>query len=221
MSSFYYAVLLLLLLHLPTCLAACSSCHGEAPGCSGSYDNCPWVAGVAANVTAIGAMTALKVTSLLPTRLLRLFPRAALESIVRLSVRATTTFDFAGKSNADIITAVKNGKASRDEALEHAVVQQACLPSDADATDIQAGKNLIKALECMKAVVADTTSSLEGAHLYVLYKLSQSYCATTTAPSSFDFSVCHPSTGEVASELSGVANSSFSAKLVRPPRSFG
>ena len=63
----------------------CLSCWDDASnGPEHDTDACPWVTGVAANVTALvgSAATALVVDKLLPVKLLRVFPKAVLSTLV-------------------------------------------------------------------------------------------------------------------------------------------
>ena len=80
-------VLFSVLLLVPSAVAVCQHCFGEAASLGCKDDgNCPWVTGIADNASMIqkivaGTATAatFKVATLLPNRFRRLFPRNVLE----------------------------------------------------------------------------------------------------------------------------------------------
>ena len=112
-------LLVCLLLLLPSVSATCAVCFGNAVGCGGDSANCPWVTGVATNVTLVAAATGglLKIQKLLPAKFVRLFPRAAIDALTGLVTKvktAGTAFDPTDKSVKDITGAVKGGQLTKD-----------------------------------------------------------------------------------------------------------
>ena len=78
---------IVLLLNLPTIDAVCSTCRGAVDGCTGGAA-CPWLTTVAANaavVVATATTGAISIAALLPSDLIRAFPRNVLEKIRRLA----------------------------------------------------------------------------------------------------------------------------------------
>ena len=82
----HYSVLLLML-SLPYSIAVrCLSCYDD-PSNGGLHDtdSCPWVTGIASNVSALATAGAvLSVAKLLPLRVLRVFPKAVLSTLKSL-----------------------------------------------------------------------------------------------------------------------------------------
>ena len=79
MLSFTFILFSVLLL-VPSVLATCQHCFGEAVGCRPGENTCPWITGISDNATAVAsiiagaaAATTLKVATgtLLPTRFRR------------------------------------------------------------------------------------------------------------------------------------------------------
>ena len=214
MLPFYYSLLLLILALPYTTSAVCSVCANNA--CDGSNPaNCPWATTVASNATALATGTAIVLTSLLPIKVLRLFPRSALDAIAALcnrnndvlSLSDTTTFN-------DILAAVKTGRLSRADAIAHVSSQGAGLPNDATDNAFARIQFQIKALESVPKSLNNSSSSVEGARLYVLFKLSSAICSSRRSTVCFD---CDTPESSDSSASSGKA---YSAQMVRPSSEF-
>ena len=130
MLSLRFCVLLLIFSYA---YAVCTSCHGEAPGCSGTRNNCPWITGVTSNAPALAAGTALSLTALIPLKFLRLFPRTVLDAVTALALRALSHggFDPSGKTNSEVIQAVRTNQLSKDEGIQWASEKGASLEEGA------------------------------------------------------------------------------------------
>ena len=192
--SFNYAVLWLLLFsHLPLVGSVCEICFGggAADGCVGASDTCPWGTAIAANVAAItaGLGGTLTVAKVLPAKVTRILSKPILDAISALSSRVApgSTYDPDGKTPNQIAKAVKLGLFQRDEAMDH--VRD--LMAEVDDDDEHAPTKL-KKLENLQAdirscnVLVNTDSSIEGALLFILFKLSKVICATHRGSTSFD-----------------------------------
>ena len=216
MLSRCFSVLLLVSL-VPPAWAVCNACWGRAHGCTGSRDSCPWVTDIAKNAASLLSGTSLVVGALLSSKLLRLFPKTVLDAISALSLRSDgSSFEFSGKTEEEILRAIKLGKASRDEALEELNLRGARIKKGEGAKDERDTiKFTIEAVKAAKAsYMADAASSVEGAMLYVLFRLSAGFCVVRKAATSFDFCVSCPSEADSTSIGSG---KSFSSQLLRPP----
>ena len=202
--------LLLLLSCLPVVLSVCATCAGNA--CDGS-GTCPWTGTVAANVTALASGAAISLAALLPAKILRLFPRSVLESISALSVRTLDVFDPTGKSTTEILAAVKQGRLTRDDAISHMAERGAAvdLTQDTAPHELRQIEFAVKAIEATKKTLSSTSSSAEGALLYVMFKLSTAFCGKSATAVCLD---CDASDGAPGASTS--SNKSFSAQLVRP-----
>lgn len=148
---------------LSPAFAVCSICFGSAAGCGGDGTSCPWVTGVAANVAAVAAATGgvLKVASLLPPKFLRLFPRAALESLSGLVAKvntAGTPFDPTGKSTKEVVKAVKEGRLTRSEAILHF---NSLIQDSSDELEIKKLESASKILEHLVSTHLVDNGSLE------------------------------------------------------------
>jgi hypothetical protein len=209
MLSLRYS-LLLLLSCLPVALAVCATCSGNA--CNGS-GACPWSSTVAANVQAIATGAAITVAALLPAKILRLFPRPVLEAISALSVRTLEVFDPSGKTISEILAAVKHGRLTREDAVAHMAERGTAVDASQDtaAPQLRQIEFAVKALEATKGTLSNTSSSAEGALLFVLFKLSSAFCGKSSTAVCLD---CDTSDGTPGSSTS--SHKSFSAQLVRP-----
>ena len=122
----FYCVLLLLFCFISSVDSVCHHCFGAGgKACSGDGKSCPWATQVNANAAAVsaGLGAAVVVTTLLPAKLLRLFPRFCLDAISALASKIATQgapFDFQSStppSTKEIINAVKMGSATRQDAI--------------------------------------------------------------------------------------------------------
>ena len=101
--------------------SVCNVCFGDAQGCSGASDHCPWKIGMAENVAAIAGAVAsvIKLDKLLPPRYLRVFTRPVLQTlgIISSKPKGGASFDMTGKSGKDIYEATVGGHVPKDEAV--------------------------------------------------------------------------------------------------------
>ena len=211
------SVLLLILVFLPLCDCVCTQCYGRAEGCTGNPVTCPWVTGLASNAAVISAAAGgvLSIVRLLPGKFVKLFPRAVIEGISSLCVRAKLgggTFDTTDKTGHEIFQAACSGALSKRDAILaiHALIVDT---PDTDEGGRQAKKleSTIKALEVLQTNVVDS-SHTEGTLLYILFKVSSAFSSSVQSSTSFDLcSDC----GSSEAPLKG-PNKSFSATLKRP-----
>ena len=212
-SEPFSALWLLLLFSLFTpASAVCSICFGSAAGCGGDNNTCPWVTGVAANVAAVAAAAGgvLKVSSLLPPKFIRLFPRAALEALSGLVAKVNssgTPFDPTGKSTKDVTKAVKEGRLTRSEAVLHF---NGLIQDSDDELEIKKLESASKILEHLDLTNLTDNGSLEGGFLYVLFKESAVFSSHVAGSTSFDF--C----GDCVEDSSKPSTKTFTASLTRP-----
>ncbi len=94
----HFIAAVVLLLNLPATYAVCSTCRGAVDGCAGGA-SCPCLTTVAANaavVVATATTGAISIAALLPSDLIRAFPRNVLEKIRRLARLPPpgTSFEF-------------------------------------------------------------------------------------------------------------------------------
>ena len=190
--------------------AVCSVCANNA--CDGTNPaTCPWAATVASNGIALATGTAIVLTSLLPIKVLRLFPRSVLDAITALCNRNidmltlsdTTTFN-------DILSAVKTGRVSRADAIAHVSSRGAALGADASDNAFSRIQFQIKALESVPKPLNNSSSSVEGARLYVLFKLSSAICTTRRS------TVCFDCDTPEESDATKTTSKAYSAQMVRP-----
>ena len=78
----FSVLLLLIAVQIRPAGAVCLHCFGNIAGCTGTA-NCPLVTTPAANVAALAstATTAISLTALLPSRVLRAIPRSTLDML--------------------------------------------------------------------------------------------------------------------------------------------
>ena len=62
-------------------MAVCTHCFGNVEGCTGDTAQCPLVTTTALNVAALTAATAITVSTILPAKVIRVFPRTVLERV--------------------------------------------------------------------------------------------------------------------------------------------
>ena len=196
--------------------SVCNVCFGDAQGCSGASDQCPWKIGMAANVAAITGAVALviKLDNLLPPRYLRVFTRPVLQTlgIISSKPKGGASFDMTGKSGKDIYEATVGGHVPKDEA----VIELTSRIEDEEAKATP-GDRVIKQLEryltmVQKATVKVTSAEIsDGVYLFILAKLS-SY--TVGEAGSFD--LCVEITDDDASSTATSGSKKFSASLKRP-----
>jgi len=216
MLSLHFSVLLLLILVslFPLVDAVCDFCFGEEPSCPGTgRDACPWNKTLTANAAALAAGTSLVVAGVLSSKLCRVFPKVVLDSIAALFSRPPpgTSFDCTNKSVQQIVTAIKLRHLSKQDAITHFAILGA---GAADTADIKKYEFGIKAIEAVN-LGATTSSIVEGAIIYVLYKLSQVVSSTKKGQTSFEFSA-DADEGSSSSSSGHSTTKSFSASLVRP-----
>ena len=213
--SSHFCVLLLLLFFLPIVTPVCTTCYGLGEGCPGDGSSCPWLEGIAANVTAIaaGAGATLSVAKLLPPKFVRLFPRSVLEGISSLIVRSRqggSSFDVKDKTGAEIFKATTSGALSKKDAILaiHALIV-ATPDTEAGAAATKKLEASLKALEVVETKIVDSSPS-EGTLLYVLFKVSSAFASSADGSTSFD--LCPP----CDSDDLKLGSKSFSASLSRP-----
>ena len=219
MLSVPFSVLLLIFFYVPLVASVCDECFGEAPGCPGTgRANCPWTKTVAANATALAAGGVLMVAVLLPAKIQRLFPRAALDAVSALSYACSSVnFDPHGKSDAEVLGAVKRGQLSASEGIAHFTEKGLNLPDDTKFEN--SAKKLSFAIETIKALPSRINTavrdSTEGAKLYVLSRLSLGFASSKKGSTSFDLCVSCDDESSSSSSASS-SNKAYSASLVRP-----
>ena len=210
---------LLLLMTLNFVDGVCTLCFGQLPGCNNTNRaNCPGVVDVAANVAAVTAAAGavVSISKILPHKYIRVFPASAIKAIVALVARPKdgASFDFTDKSGADIVKAVRAGQTTKDEAIERISDMIEAVDPDGAHPDIEIKKldGNIKSIEAMSSQVASTTSSAEGAFLYVLYRLTLSICGKKKGTAQFEYADID------ADPVAGSSSSpkAFMSTLVRP-----
>eukprot|EP00966_Prymnesium_polylepis_P046832 1085302-Prymnesium_polylepis.1 len=125
-SHAFYSVLLLVFNLLPGIFAArCLNCYDDpSNGAAHDTDNCPWITVVATNVGALAAASAvtLTVTHVLPTRLIRLFPKAVLGTLKAIASRPGDGGTFAlseASKLMDVVKAIQSGSLTKEDAELH------------------------------------------------------------------------------------------------------
>jgi len=144
--------------------------------------------------------------------MLRLFPRNSLDAISSLFARSSLSgfFSPTGKSHKEIISAIRMGLFSKDQALAHASEEGSNLPNTATDNDFRRIGFFIDAIKACPSNSVTSSSSTEGAMLYILAKLSHAYCAVKKTTSVFD--MC----GDCGDDDSKSVGKTFSAQLTRP-----
>ena len=88
----------------------------------GDPTRCPWITEVANNVASIGAAAggAIVIAKVLPAKICRLFPKNVLQTIASLAIKISssgTPFDPSGKSEAEVVAAVRAGRFSKSDGV--------------------------------------------------------------------------------------------------------
>ena len=209
--------MLMLLCFLPLSECVCTTCFGLGVGCSGVTANCPWKTGSATNAAVVLAGTgSLVVASLFPPKILRLFPRSVLDTIIELVSRpkAGQSFDMVGKTNAQIRAAVLAGHLDKAEAILHlaSMIEDLDLTQDtAEVTmkQLQVGIDSLKLLQPR----VSTSSSMDSALLFVLSTLSKHFCETPKMSFCIEISEDGPEKSET--DVKGLTGS-LKSTLTRP-----
>ena len=218
MLPFHFSVLLLLILvfHMDIVMSACPGCFGKADGCTATSANeCVWVKGVTTNVAAIGTATTatLVLTGLLPGRVLRLFPRAVLQTIASLACKASASapVDISKLSLAEMRNHILSGDITSEEACLECMSRQDEL-DESDENYAVKSKVLttqISVLTTLKPRV-HTNGNMEGTLLYILCRLSSVLCGRDSA--AFDVCIEIPVAGDVMVE----GGKRLTASVTRP-----
>ena len=194
--------------------AVCHTCFGAGVGCPGTgHENCPWNKNVAANIAIIGAASgaALSIASLLPAKLMRIFPKTILEAISALTTRvknSSSPFDPTGKTFAEVMNALQAGRISTSDAI---LEYNKRIASATTAVEIEQFKAAISSFSLVsKSTGGDVLGSLEGGLIYLLFTLSKFFCNSSAGSTSFD--LC----GDASESDSKTSSKSYSANLVRP-----
>ena len=211
--SFHPCSLLLLLLGISQIFSTCSSCFGESSGCKGDSVTCPWVTGVAANVTALAGATAISIMTLLPARLLRIFTRqtiAVLASIYRRPLNGVP-LDLTKPTPKALCAAVLATHCTKNEALMEIGERMELI----DRTKT-GWEGLVKSLEISLEVLKNLiptpgTGSVDGAFMYILARLSQVVCKASSS-----FELCTETAASSDDDASRRASSRASSALARP-----
>ena len=197
--------------------AVCDVCWGDAHGCVGVHDSCPWLAGVAANVATVTAAAGgtIIVSKILPAKLSNLFPKRVLDALssVVSRVQNGTPYDPDGKTPAQIVKAVRLSHLSPDDAVLALSEQIAEIEDDDDdaSTKIKKLESAIKSVETLSHKGQALATNSEGAMLFLLARISRFTCTTRKGAVSFDLcGDCLPTSSE------NTSSSTFSASLVRP-----
>ena len=200
----------------------CSSCWGEAPGCDGKADGsgCPWKNEALTNVSAMAKQDGSKVSveKLLPAKYLRLFPISVINRLmsVHSRPRAGSQIDLSGKDSTVINKAVLNGSTTK----EAAVLELSARIEELQKAGGSGAADKCKILAIQIGVVqslqpkTNASSSLDGAYLFILSKLSKVYCSEQVV--SFDMCVEVDDESEDAGEGKSQGPKRFSATLTRP-----
>ena len=127
-------------------------------------DHCPITSTIAGNVAAIAAGTyaAVKTVEILPTFLYRLFPEAAVQAIVAMVRRARstrTTFDFTGKGEGDIYSAIESGVCTPEEAKVHINANYLNKAGDQHAALRAEGRAMMKEVREIEKVIREKGSA--------------------------------------------------------------
>jgi len=216
---------------LPLVAAKCLSCYGGAFGCVGSTETCPWKTGMDANRLIIQSLAAgvtaatssLAIAKLLPVRFRQIFGRVVLDILLSIAGKAKDGAEFSpeGKGIVQIVSAVKAGTFSKNEAIMHLLGTM----EDVDLEDPHHAsrmKQLQSSLDIVKEIpesLSSATASSKGVYLFILAKLSVAVCHVTDLSVSLDACIeCEDegtSEGGSKSSTSGVSKAA-SATLRRP-----
>ena len=177
---------IVLLLNLPTIEAVCSTCRGAVDGCAGGAA-CPWLTTVAANaavVVATATTGATSIAALLPSDLIRAFPRAVLEKIRRLArlppPGTCFEFDAATTTVANLRAALAQGLIDNSEA-------RIMMAELVDAAPEASMKRLIVACKLLSSELESDSlapvDDLGGLYVYILKTISHSMSSRRGRPS--------------------------------------
>lgn len=157
----------------------CTFCFGDAMGCSGSSDSCPWKIGIARNVTAFAAGTAIVLDYILPSKYLRLFTRPVLQilTIIGGKPKGGLNFDFTGKSPSAVYQAVVAGYTTKDDAI-HKLNETLTAEEEKGVPSDKLVKQLERAIFMIQKTNArvDPKEAVDGVYLFILAKLSSVTC---------------------------------------------
>ena len=203
----------------------CYNCYDD-PSTGAPHDtaDCPWITGVAANVTALtgAAASLLVVDKLLPTKLLRVFPKAVLGTLKAIASRpsngAAPELTEATTLKA-MVAAIQCGSLTKEDVILHL----SCLLSDlggeaADEVKRKKYKTMLSAVEHVTPRVG-SSSAVTGRFVYILARLSSVVCTKSVAK--FELCIeCEPESSSSSSSSSSASSSSTSkawlASLSRP-----
>ena len=105
---------------------------------------------------------AVKTVEILPTFLYRLFPEAAVQAIVAMVRRARstrTTFDFTGKGEGDIYSAIESGVCTPEEAKVHINANYLNKAGDQHAALRAEGRAMMKEVREIEKVIREKGSA--------------------------------------------------------------
>jgi hypothetical protein len=185
--------------------AVCTHCFGNVEGCSGDTANCPLVTTTAANVTALVAATTITVAAILPSKVIRVFPRTVLDTLSAIvtAPKNGVAYDFTGKTAKDIFTAVVRGHTTASLAL--GALNQLLFAADeeVDVNKISKTMDTIKSMDKAKSFVPVKGGATDGALMYIWAMTEK--CVEESS------SIVLKAEGEKES-----SQTSFTAKLGRP-----
>ena len=199
----------------------CLSCYDD-PNNGAAHDtaDCPWNTGVANNVAALAtAGTALAVSTLLPLRILRVFPKTVLhtlKSLIDYPVSTSGQMTLTDATTAQqMVRGIQSGAVLKEDCILHLIGRMEALDSSRPTYSAQFKviEATISSLKDIKPRVG-TSSSSEGCHLYILARLSAIVCRKE---GSFDLCVECADDGEMGSSTTPPSViTTYTAKLVRP-----
>ena len=151
LSSIKHALFLsvFFLFMIGQCFAVtCHHCYDNTGPNGHLPANCPFIVGVATNVAALAAGSAIVIGQLLPAYLVNYFGAKVLNMLVSLSSLPTVSgcFDFTGKTIKEKIKALYDGTCQSEEATQHA----AELLCGGVAADEKQGKCLLEIIAALK-----------------------------------------------------------------------
>ena len=210
------ALLLVLLFGLQKVAdGACNICFGQGSGCNGDPTKCPWVVTVAANTAAVAAAAGAvaSISSLLPAKFVRLFPKSALQALASLAIKVdsgATPFDPKGQSEADIFSAIMAGRLTKGEAT---IEFNSRIQTAKEMLEVEKAKASIRSLAELDKTGVKDSGSMEGGFLYVLFTESKVFCAKVHGSGSTSFEFCGECDEEPGQKP---ASKSFTSSLTRP-----
>ena len=209
---------LLLILFSTFVHSACPHCFGNAAsdGCDGTGTKCPWNAAMTANLATVAAAAGgVLVCTHLSAKFQRLFPPKMMDIISSLVVRLGNkgkAFTYATTSTyKQIMQAIQIGSTTTQDAIRffHELIDSLD-PGDEKAEFLM--KKYLNNIAQLKLLDTKVTqySSLEGAVLFVCYKLSTVVCGIFKS-NTVSLEFCAE-----AVEDDSASYKSFTAALVRP-----